>query len=156
MSCRRSWHAARGGFRRSARPKGALEAEACARAEQACAQAREKLAKRARREAETGQECGRAPQVPEPEQAKPTAQRNLTDPDSRILQDMATKGFEQAYNVQAAVDGAAAQIIVATAVRQDANDKQQLKPLLEKVKENCADGFPRRPRRMRAPSTPRS
>ncbi len=119
--------------------KTALEAAARARAEQAAAQAREKLAERSRREAETGKKMGgRPPQVPDPEQAQPepTAQRNFTDPESRIMKDGATKGFEQAYNAQAAVDSTA-QIIVATAVTQEANDKQQLQPMLEKVKENC-------------------
>jgi hypothetical protein len=119
--------------------KSALEAEARARAEQAATQAREKLAERARREAETGKKMGgRPPQVPDPEQAQPapTAQRNFTDPESRIMKDGATKGFEQAYNAQAAVDSTA-QIIVAAAVTQEANDKQQLRPMLAKVKANC-------------------
>jgi len=116
-----------------------LEAAARAQAEQAAAQAREKLAERTRREAETGKKMGgRPPQVPDPEQAQPapTAQRNFTDPESRIMKDGATKGFEQAYNAQAVVDSTA-QIIVAAAVTQEANDKQQLQPMLEKVKENC-------------------
>ena len=119
--------------------KAALEAAARAQAEQVAAQAREKLAERARHEAETGKKVGgRPPQVPDPEQAQPapTAQRNFTDPESRIMKDGATKGFEQAYNAQAAVDSTA-QIIVAAAVTQEANDKQQLQPMLEKVKENC-------------------
>jgi transposase len=119
--------------------KAALEAAARAQAEQAAAQAREKLAARAQHEVETGKKMGgRPPQVPDPEQAQPapTAQRNFTDPESRIMKDGATKGFEQAYNAQAAVDSTA-QIIVAAAVTQEANDKQQLQPMLEKVKENC-------------------
>jgi transposase len=119
--------------------KAALEAAARIKAEQAAEQAREKLAERARREAETGKKApGRAPQVPDPEQAQPepTAQRNFTDPESRIMKDGATKGFEQAYNAQAVVDSTA-QIIVAAAITQEANDKQQLQPMLEKVKENC-------------------
>jgi len=119
--------------------KAALEAAARAQAEQAAAQAREKLAARAQHEAETGKKMGGRPsQVPDPEQAQPapTAQRNFTDPESRIMKNGATKGFEQAYNAQAAVDSTA-QIIVAAAVTQEANDKQQLQPMLEKVKENC-------------------
>ena len=60
------------------------------------------------------------------------AQRNFTDPESRIMKDGATKGFEQAYNAQAAVDGEA-QVIVASAVTQQTNDKQQLVPMLKKV-----------------------
>jgi hypothetical protein len=119
--------------------KAALEAAARAQAEQAAERARAKLAERARGEAETGKKTGgRPPQVPDPERAQPapTAQRNFTDPESRIMKDGATKGFEQAYNAQAAVDGTA-QIIVAAAVTQDANDLRQLQPMLEKVKENC-------------------
>jgi hypothetical protein len=41
-----------------------------------------------------------------PVEAQPEAkaQRNFTDPDSRIMKDGATKEFVQAYNAQAAVD----------------------------------------------------
>jgi transposase len=119
--------------------KAALEAAARAQAEQAAAQARAKLAARAQHEAETGKKMGgRPPQVPDPEHAQPapTAQRNFTDPESRIMKDGATKGFEQAYNAQAAVDSTA-QIIVATTVTQESNDKQQLVPVLKQVQENC-------------------
>ena len=35
---------------------------------------------------------------------KPKAQRNFTDPDSRIMKDGTTKAFEQAFNGQVAVD----------------------------------------------------
>jgi hypothetical protein len=52
------------------------------------------------------------------------------------MPDGAHKGsFVQAYNTQAAVDGAA-QIIVAVEVTQDTNDKQQLAPLLAQVEQN--------------------
>lgn len=70
--------------------------------------------------------------------AKPDekAQRNFTDPESRIMPDGAHKGsFVQGYNAQIAVD-AEVQIIVATAVTQDTNDKQQLVPMARKVVEN--------------------
>ncbi len=45
--------------------------------------------------------------------------------------------FIRGYNCQAAVDEKS-QIIVATHVTQDSNDKQQLKPLLDKIKSNMA------------------
>ena len=51
------------------------------------------------------------------------AQRNFTDPESRIMRDGATKSFVQAYNAQAAVDGHA-RVIVATGVTQAATDVQ--------------------------------
>ena len=63
------------------------------------------------------------------------AQKNFTDADSRIMRDGATKSFEQSYNCQAAVDSQA-QVIVAAQVTQQANDKQQVKPLVEQMKSN--------------------
>jgi transposase len=118
--------------------KAALEQEAKAEAEAAAAAAHAKIAERQRHEAETGQKAkGRAPTVPDPAQARPEAkaQRNFTDPESRIMKDGATKAFEQAYNAQAAVDNQA-QVIVAAAVTQEANDKQQLVPMLVAVADN--------------------
>lgn len=68
------------------------------------------------------------------EKAKPEAkmQHNFTDPESRIMK--AADGFEQAYNAQVAVEPDF-QLIVGQLVTQDANDKQQLKPVLEAVRE---------------------
>lgn len=63
------------------------------------------------------------------------AQRNFTDPESRIMKDTSTKSFIQGYNCQAAVD-AKAQIIVAADVVQDTVDKKQFEPMVEEVKEN--------------------
>jgi transposase len=118
--------------------KAALEQEARERAEQEAAEARAKIEKRQEQQAQTGQKMrGRPPEVKNPEEAKPSpkAQRNFTDPESRIMKDGATKSFEQAYNAQIAVD-AQAQIIVATSVTQETNDKKQLGPMLKRVKEN--------------------
>src|SRR6266545_2820607 len=65
---------------------------------------------------------------------KPTAQRNFTDPDSRIM----VKGgeFLQGYNAQAAVD-AESQIIVAAAVTNQPPDQEHLAPMLAQVVANC-------------------
>ena len=90
---------------------------------------------RAKKEEEQGRKLsGRPPQVPDPEQAQPEpkAQRNFTDPDSRIMKDGATKEFVQAYNAQAVV-ASEAQVIVVASVTQQANDAQQLVPMLEQV-----------------------
>jgi transposase len=65
-------------------------------------------------------------------EVEPKAQRNFTDPDSRIMKDGATKEFVQGYNAQAAVDSQT-QVIVAASVTQEANDKKQLVPMLEQV-----------------------
>jgi len=78
----------------------------------------------------------------EPRLPAEKAQRNFTDPDSRIMLDGATKSFEQSYNCQAAVD-AQAQVIVAAQVTQKANDKQQVKPLIEQMKANLGTIKPR-------------
>jgi transposase len=79
---------------------------------------------------------GRPPQTP-PGQPEPKAQENFTDPDSRIMVN-GDKAFVQAYNAQAAVDEAN-QIIVGRALTNEANDKQQVKPLVEDVKANTGD-----------------
>jgi len=121
--------------------KAALEGEARAEAAAAATVAQAKLAERERTAETTGRKpTGRPPRVPDPTQAtpKPKAQRNFTDPESRIMKDGATKSFVQAYNAQAAVDSAA-QIIVAAAVTQDANDKQQLVPMLTQVVTNAGE-----------------
>lgn len=75
---------------------------------------------------------GRPPQVPS-SVPHPKAQRNFTDPESRIMPDAGAKGsIAQGYNCQAAVD-ARAQIIVAADVTDEATDKQQAQPMLTQV-----------------------
>lgn len=66
------------------------------------------------------------------QQPKEKDQRNFTDPESKIMKK--GSGFEQCYNVQAAVDKSN-QIIVAAYVTQACNDKQQLEPLAERTVE---------------------
>ena len=121
-----------------AEAKVALEQEAQDRTVVEKAAVEAKLEERRRQEEERGKKFGgRPPQVPDPQQVQPEpkAQRNFTDPDSRIMMDGATKSFTQAYNAQAAVDSQA-QIIVAAALTQEANDKKQLLPMLKQVEQN--------------------
>jgi transposase len=114
--------------------KAALEADANARAAEAAAAGRAKVAAREQR---VGSAKGGVPKIPDPEQARPEpgAQRNFTDPDSRIMLDRATKSYEQAYNAQAAVDGHA-QVIVACGVTPAAADAEQFVPMVEQVAVN--------------------
>src|SRR5215203_1416454 len=112
----------------------ALEAEA------------EAAAQKLREEKEAKAKAKGKESVPEGEPAQAArpaekAQKNFTDADSRIMRDGATKSFEQSYNSQAAVDSQA-QVIVAAQVTQQANDKQQVKPLVELMKVNLGGRTP--------------
>ena len=99
------------------------EAQAAAAVKQAVSADRQ-----AAREA-AGPRRGRPPQPPSPVPS-PKAQRNFTDPESRIMPASGAKGsFVQGYNCQAVVD-ATAQIIIAADVTDEPNDQQQAQPLL--------------------------
>ena len=65
---------------------------------------------------------------------KANAQRNFTDPDSRIM--VRDGAFVQAYNGQIAVDEEH-QIIVAAALSNQGPDQEYFEPMLERVVENC-------------------
>ena len=120
-----------------ARRETRLQAIAAARQRlEARAQARAQ-AEEARRAAEAAERtaAGAAPKryrkapVATP---RPREQENFTDPDSRIMLDGSTKGFVQAYNCQIGVD-ATAQLIVATAVSNNAADVGQLLPMIDQA-----------------------
>ncbi len=78
-----------------------------------------------------------------PPEAAPSdkAQRNFTDPDSRIMKVSGTKSFEQCYNGQAIVDDSS-QVIVAAGLSQHANDVEEVEPILDILEENLG-GIPR-------------
>ncbi len=65
-------------------------------------------------------------------------QYNFTDPETSIMK-ANNKGFDQCGNAQAAVDKEN-QIIIAADVTNESNDKKQLKPMVEQVKENIGCG----------------
>lgn len=79
-----------------------------------------------------GPRPGRKPKHP-PGTPKPKAQRNFTDPDSRIMP--GRDGFIQAYNGQAAVD-ATAQVIVAHSLSNSSADCPCLLPLTDAITQN--------------------
>lgn len=109
--------------------KAALEAEAKVAADE---ETQRRAEAEARRLAEGRKKTGKTPAPP---RAEPDgkAQRNFTDPDSRILK---TKdGFIQGYNAQAAVD-AKAQIIVAHALTASTSDHGQLVELIDGIEAN--------------------
>jgi transposase len=92
-------------------------------------------ARRAELEAE-----GRKPRQPrdgrDPFKPKPTAQRNFTDPESKIMK-TSDGSFHQCFNAQAIVD-AKTQVIVAADVTDQAPDAEQLAPTLDQLDENLA------------------
>jgi transposase len=109
--------------------KAELEAEAKAAAEaklKAAAEAEAKCPAEGRRKG--GRQA--APPAIEP---APKAQKNFTDPESRIMK--SKDGFVQAYNAQAAVDSEA-QIIVAQDVTQSGVDSGQLVPMTDAIEAN--------------------
>jgi transposase len=104
-------------------------------------EAREALEAEARQEAEQARVKGRkATGIPEDK-----AQRNFTDPQSKIMPAPGGKHFEQCYNAQAAVDSAH-QIIVAPGLTDEPTDKQQALPMVEQLETNTG----KLPRRMSA------
>ncbi len=68
-----------------------------------------------------------------PSSPRPEAQRNFTDPDSRIM--IGRDGFVQAYNAQAAVDRRR-QIILAHRLSGNPDDHAALVPLVDAVSAN--------------------
>ena len=111
--------------------KAALEAEARQAAE----------VKRQQWEERGGR--GRPPRAPETVQPAPTAQRNFTDPDSKIMP--GPDGFLQAYTLQTAVD-ASSQVILAYDVSNQPADVEHLQPMVEQIIARSR----RRPRRLLA------
>lgn len=65
-------------------------------------------------------------------------QYNFTDPETAIMKSN-NKGFDQSGNAQAVVDRDT-QIIIAVDVTNEANDKKQLKPMLEMAQKNIGQG----------------
>jgi len=103
--------------------KARLERESAEKAQAA----QEHIAQRQAGEVATGKKKrGRKPKMVETVPAA-EAKANITDPDSRIMK--TRQGYVQGYNAQAIVSQD--QIIVAVGVTQEANDVQQLKPMLE-------------------------
>jgi transposase len=109
--------------------KAALETQAKAAAEE---ETRRRAEAEEKRKAE-GKKRNGPPPTPPSTEPDGKAQRNFTDPESRILK--SKDGFIQGYNAQAAVDGEA-QVIVAHAITQSTSDQDQLTVLLDGIEAN--------------------
>jgi transposase len=125
--------------------KARLEAEAAERAR--------RFAERAAASAAAAAAKGKPPPTLKPrrrdEAPNPRATANVTDPDSRLLH--TRKGRVQGYNAQAVTT--LEQVIVAAELTQDANDFQQLEPMLTATAATlAAAGIAERPGRLAADS----
>jgi len=114
-----------------AEAKAKIEARAEERLEREQAEHQSKLAARAEQEKQTGKKPRGRPPAPPSGGVREKDQVNLTDEDSRIMK-VAGGGFDQCYNAQAVV-ATGSLLIVAAAVTQAANDKEQLMPMIEKL-----------------------
>jgi transposase len=112
--------------------KAKIEGRAEERLEREQAEHQSKLAVRAEQEKQTGKKPRGRPPEPPTGGVQDKEQVNLTDDESRIMK-VAGGGFDQCYNAQAVV-ATGSMLIVATEVTQAANDKEQLKPMIEKLK----------------------
>jgi transposase len=110
--------------------KEAIEAEARERAE-AAARARAEAAGKSEEEVTA---AGMA--AAERAKPKPSAQRNFTDPDARMMK--TNHGFTYALNAQAMVDEHS-QVVLAAEVTQEAGDVNQLVPMTKRTEENLAE-----------------
>jgi len=109
--------------------KAEIERRAAERQVREQAAYEEKIARRTKKEQETGRKPrGKQPMPPVPG-PRSRDQVNLTDEESRIMP-VSGGGFEQGYNVQAVAD-TKSKLIVAAHVTQQPNDKQEIKPTLE-------------------------
>jgi len=112
--------------------KAALEAEVRAAAE--AKQAERAAKERAREEAGLGKLGGPKPKAPEDAQPAEKAQRNFTDPESRIMKG-GNGDWVQAYNGQTVVDKDH-QVIVACDLTNQAADAPHMQPMIGQVVEN--------------------
>jgi hypothetical protein len=111
------------------RAKAELEAEAKAAAD---TKSKAEAAAEQQRRKDGGKKPDKPAALPSSEPA-PKAQKNFTDPESRIMK---TKdGFIQGYNGQAAVDSTA-QVIVAQDLDARPTDQHQLVPMIEAIRAN--------------------
>lgn len=115
-----------------AEAKAKIEARDEARLTQEQAEHQAKLAARAEQAQRTGKKPGGRPPALPTGGVRASDQINLTDEESRIMR-VAGNAFEQCYNAQAAV-AVGSLLVVAHNVTKAGNDKQQLVPMIAKLK----------------------
>src|SRR5450755_4689781 len=145
MSCPRSCSVASSVWRRSRRRRRRSRPRSCSvassvwrRSKRRRRHLRERRARRRPRGALSLRRRASSPRAPrdecDPFATKPTAQRNFTDPESKIMK-TADGSYHQCYSGQAVVDSLA-QVIVVAELSDQAADQRQLQPALEQLDEN--------------------
>jgi transposase len=127
--------------------------QATTRLEAEAAERQQRFAERAAASAAAAQAKGKPPPTLKPrardEAPNPKATANVTDPDSRLLH--TRHGRVQGYNAQAVTT--LEQVIIAAELTQDANDFQQLQPMLTAISATLvAAGIQDRPETLAADS----
>jgi transposase len=110
--------------------KEAIEAEAREKAEAAAREKAEAAGKSVEEIAAAGVAAA------EKAKPKPSAQRNFTDPEARMMK--TNHGFTYAFNAQAVVDEQS-QVALCAEVTDEAGDVDQLVPMTEKTEENLTE-----------------
>jgi transposase/IS5 family transposase len=116
-----------------AQAKATIEARARERFEREQAEYAAKMAEREQKAAKGGKKPGGKPPAPPTAGPRADDQVNLSDEESRIMK--VAGGFEQCYNAQAVTD-TDSMLILAAQVTQAANDKEQVVPMIEKLRAN--------------------
>ena len=117
---------------RLAEAKSVLEARAKERTALEQAEYDAKVQERAEKARQTGRTPrGRAPKPPTPG-PRDNDQYNFTDPESRIMKQRSTEGFEQDYNAQIAVDQVSL-LVVGESLSNHPNDQQEVEPTLDAI-----------------------
>ncbi|MEI6178271.1 MAG: transposase [Verrucomicrobiota bacterium] len=115
-----------------AKAKAVLEARAQERLAAEQAEYDAKLRERAEKTKRNGRKPGGRPPQPPTPGPRDDDQYNFTDPDSRIMKNSTDEGFDQHYNTQAVVDQATL-LIVATALSNHPNDRQEAEPAVDAI-----------------------
>ena len=115
-----------------AQARAVLEQRAAEREAEERAAYEAKLAERSARAEQTGKPPrGREPEQPTPG-PEPKDQYNSTNPDSRIMKESSSGGFEQSYNAQAVTDQAS-MLVIGARVSDHPTDVGELMPDLEAI-----------------------
>jgi transposase len=115
-----------------AEARARIEARAREQHEREQAEYKARLEAREAKAEASGKKPGGKPPQPPTAGPGPNDQINLTDADSRVMK-VAGGGFEQCYNAQAVVT-AGSMLVVARDVVPAGNDKQQVAPMVEKLR----------------------